>query len=66
MSTITGTTSVIMFFAFIMDLVVWHKSHRIDIDPERKDSNPYSLDTDVNVQVIAVFDTSKRHPDSSV
>lgn len=23
-----------MFLAFIMDLVVWQKAHRIDIDPE--------------------------------
>lgn len=25
-----------MFLAFIMDLVVWHKANRIDIDPESK------------------------------
>lgn len=23
-----------MFLAFIMDVIVWHKAHRIDIDPE--------------------------------
>lgn len=23
-----------MMLAFVMDLVVWHKAHRIDIDPE--------------------------------
>ncbi|XP_031619766.1 solute carrier organic anion transporter family member 74D isoform X2 [Contarinia nasturtii] len=32
-----GTTSGIMFLAFIMDVVVWHKANRIDIDPESKD-----------------------------
>lgn len=25
-----------MFLAFIMDVVVWHKANRIDIDPESK------------------------------
>lgn len=25
-----------MFLAFIMDTIVWHKAHRIDIDPESK------------------------------
>lgn len=29
-----GATSGIMFLAFIMDLVVWKKADRIDIDPE--------------------------------
>lgn len=23
-----------MFLAFIVDVIVWHKAHRIDIDPE--------------------------------
>lgn len=26
-----------MFLAFIMDVVVWHKANRIDIDPESKE-----------------------------
>lgn len=26
-----------MFLAFIMDVVVWYKANRIDIDPESKD-----------------------------
>lgn len=29
-----GTTSGIMLLAFVMDLVVWHKAHRIDFDPD--------------------------------
>lgn len=33
-----GTTAAIMFLAFIMDTIVWHKAHRIDIDPESKQS----------------------------
>jgi hypothetical protein len=32
-----------MALAFIMDLVVWHKAHRIDIDPE---SSTTSSETD--------------------
>lgn len=32
----SGTTSGIMFLAFVMDVVVWHKANRIDIDPESK------------------------------
>lgn len=32
-----GTTSGIMFLAFIMDVVVWYKANRIDIDPESKE-----------------------------
>lgn len=31
---VSGTTSGIMLMAFVIDLVVWHKAHRIDIDPE--------------------------------
>lgn len=26
-----------MFLAFIMDVVVWYKANRIDIDPESKE-----------------------------
>lgn len=33
---IAGTTSGIMFLAFIMDVVVWFKANRIYIDPESK------------------------------
>lgn len=33
---IVGTTAGIMFLAFIMDVVVWHKANRIDIDPGSK------------------------------
>ena len=34
----SGTTSGIMMLAFVMDIVVWHKAHRIDIDPESNSS----------------------------
>lgn len=34
-----GITAGIMFLAFIMDLVVWSKAHRIDITPEDNDES---------------------------
>uniref|UniRef100_A0A1A9WTI7 Solute carrier organic anion transporter family member n=1 Tax=Glossina brevipalpis TaxID=37001 RepID=A0A1A9WTI7_9MUSC len=34
-----GMTAGIMFLAFIMDLVVWSKAHRIDIEPEEHNEN---------------------------
>lgn len=51
-----------MFLAFIMDLVVWSKAHRIDIAPEdngnklneteSNKTNPNSPDTQVQFYVI--------------
>uniref|UniRef100_A0A1I8PJB5 Solute carrier organic anion transporter family member n=1 Tax=Stomoxys calcitrans TaxID=35570 RepID=A0A1I8PJB5_STOCA len=43
-----GITAGIMFLAFIMDLVVWSKAHRIDIAPEenKKDDDAKSSETD--------------------
>lgn len=38
-------TAGIMFLAFIMDLVVWSKAHRIDIEPEEHNENK-SADVD--------------------
>lgn len=35
-ATCAGTTAGIMFLAFIMDVIVWHKANRIDIDPESR------------------------------
>lgn len=48
-----GTTSGIMVLAFIMDLVVWHKAHRIDIDPESSNS-----DAEVEKTIAIVPDTT--------
>uniref|UniRef100_A0A0K8VLP4 Solute carrier organic anion transporter family member 1A2 n=2 Tax=Bactrocera TaxID=47832 RepID=A0A0K8VLP4_BACLA len=39
-----GITAGIMFLAFIMDLVVWSKAHRIDITPE-DGSEPHGKQT---------------------
>ncbi|KAH8372105.1 hypothetical protein KR093_010088, partial [Drosophila rubida] len=33
-----GITAGIMFLAFLMDLVVWRKAHRIDIAPDEQDA----------------------------
>ncbi|XP_073839641.1 organic anion transporting polypeptide 74D [Musca autumnalis] len=43
-----GITAGIMFLAFIMDLVVWSKAHRIDIAPEenKKDDETKSTETE--------------------
>lgn len=46
-----------MFLAFIMDTIVWHKAHRIDIDPESKHI-PSDIDGDKEKPTIA--------PESSV
>lgn len=35
-----------MFLAFLMDVVVWHKANRIDIDPESRAKS----DDDTNQQ----------------
>lgn len=32
-----GITAGIMFLAFLMDLVVWRKAHRIDIAPDQQE-----------------------------
>lgn len=40
--------------AFIMDLVVWHKAHRIDIDPE---SNISETEMEKSIAIV---------PDSSI
>lgn len=40
----SGITAGIMFLAFIMDLVVWSKAHRIDITPE-DGSEPHGKQT---------------------
>lgn len=45
----SGTTSGIMLCAFIMDLVVWHKAHRIDIDPESSTSSDVDYEKSANV-----------------
>jgi hypothetical protein len=31
---ILGITSLLMGLAFVMDVIVWYKANRIDIDPE--------------------------------
>jgi len=36
-----------MLLAFIMDLVVWHKAHRIDIDPESASETEIDKPTNV-------------------
>ncbi|XP_037931515.1 solute carrier organic anion transporter family member 74D [Teleopsis dalmanni] len=45
-----GITAGIMFLAFIMDLVVWSKAHRIDIAPE--DNGTKNVDTDCNKSMV--------------
>lgn len=47
-STYPGVSCFIMLLAFVMDLVVFFKSHRIDIDPEGNDGDP---------------ETNKEHPE---
>lgn len=44
---ILGITASIMFLAFIMDIVVWCKAHRIDIDPDEPNNEDK---TSINVQ----------------
>lgn len=46
-----------MFLAFIMDTIVWHKAHRIDIDPGSKQPQ---LDADCDKEKPAIV------PESSV
>jgi hypothetical protein len=45
----SGTTAGIMALAFIMDLVVWHKAHRIDIDPESSTTSETDFEKPITV-----------------
>lgn len=52
-----GITATIMFLAFVMDLVVWSKAHRIDITPE-DNGQKKPPDTDCQKQMPASPDNS--------
>ncbi|XP_075160721.1 organic anion transporting polypeptide 74D [Haematobia irritans] len=54
-----GITAGIMFLAFIMDLVVWSKAHRIDIAPEenKKDDDIKSSETEYQRATVVSPDT---------